>query len=97
MLRTVIAAGFLAIAGAAAAQGYRPDFDPSTLKGPHVGPQNVVLVLGTPHLSGLPPAFQPDQASPLVDRLAGWRPQAIGVEAVSGAQCDDMRRYPQRA
>ena len=97
MLRTIITAGFLAIAGmTAAGQAYRPDFDPSQLKGPRIGPPTEVMVLGTPHLSGLPPTFAIDQAQPLVDRLAAWRPHAIGVEALSGAQCDHLRRYPAR-
>lgn len=96
MLRTAIAAGVLAVAGVAAAQTYRPDFDPSRLKGPRVGTSNTVVVLGSPHLSQLPAAFKPEHAAPLVDALARWRPEAIGVEALSGAQCDDLRRYPER-
>ena len=96
MLRTIIVAGFLVIASTAVSQTYRPDFDPSKLKGPRVGPKNELMVLGTPHLSGLPAAFAPDQARPLIDRLAAWQPQAVGVEALSGTQCDNLRRYPQR-
>lgn len=80
----------------AAAQNYQPDFDPSAFKGPASGPQNEVLVLGTPHLSNLPPSFDPAQLQLLNDRLAGWQPQAIAIEALSGPQCDFMRRYPQR-
>ena len=94
LLRLLIAAGFLA--AAAAAQTYRPDFDPSRLKGPHVGLPNTVVILGSPHLSQLPPTFKPNSSTPLVDALARWRPEAIGVEALSGAQCDTLRRYPQR-
>jgi hypothetical protein len=94
--RILIATALMALAGATVAQTYRPSFDPSSLKGPRAGSANEVMVLGTPHLSGLPPAFMLDQASPLIDRLAAWRPQAIGVEALSGIQCDDLRRYPQR-
>ncbi|MHB8283642.1 MAG: DUF5694 domain-containing protein [Caulobacteraceae bacterium] len=96
MLRTFMTACFAVLTTAAAAQTYRSDFDPSRLKGPHAGPPNEVMVLGTPHLSELPPAFKPDQTQPLLDRLAAWRPQAIGVEALSGIQCEDLRRYPQR-
>ncbi len=98
MLRAACTAALaaLALATAATAQDYRPEFHPDRLKGPHAGPPNVVMVLGTAHLSQLPPAFTPDQAQPLVERLVGWRPQAIGVEALSGMQCDAMRRYPQR-
>ena len=96
MLRTVFAVALLAVTAPAAMQTYRPDFDPSQLKGPHVGSPNTVMVLGSPHLSQLPPTFTPDAAAPLVDALARWRPEAIGVEALSGAQCDTLRRYPQR-
>ena len=82
--------------GLAAAQDYRPDFDPSTLKGPASGPPNKVLVLGTAHLSGMPNTFNPSALGQLNDRLAGWHPDAIAIEAVSGPQCDFMRRYPDR-
>ncbi len=84
------------ICGTVAAQGYRPDFDPSRLKGPATGAQNEVLVLGSPHLSQLPPAFEAANLQLLRERLAGWAPQAIAIEALSGAQCDALRRYPHR-
>jgi hypothetical protein len=86
----------MAFSGVAAAQGHRPDFDPSTLKGPASGTPNEVLVLGSPHLSQLPTAFDPANLQLLNDRLAGWRPQAIAIEALSGQQCDFLRRYPHR-
>ncbi len=90
---TVVAA--VAGASTATAQAYRP-FDPSRLKGPHVGSQNQLLVLGSPHLSGMPAAFRPEQLEPILEKLAAWHPQAIAIEALSGAQCDFMRRYPDR-
>jgi hypothetical protein len=80
----------------AAAQGYQPDFAPSALKGPSSGTQNEVLVLGSPHLSQLPSSFDATNLQLLNERLAGWRPQAIAIEALSGAQCDFLRRYPHR-
>lgn len=86
----------MVLAGPAAAQGYQPDFDPSKLKGPASGTPNEVLVLGTPHLSQLPASFDPVNLQLLNDRLAGWRPQAIAIEALSGTQCDFLRRYPHR-
>lgn len=79
----------------ATAQTYRP-FDTSQLKGPRNGPHNHLLVLGSTHLSGMPAAFKPEQLGPMLDKLARWHPQAIAVEALSGAQCDFMRRYPDR-
>lgn len=86
----------MALSGLAAANCYRPDFDPSALKGPASGTPNEVLVLGSPHLSQLPPAFDAGKLQLLNERLAGWRPQAIAIEALSGTQCDFLRRYPDR-
>ncbi|WP_315385866.1 DUF5694 domain-containing protein [uncultured Stenotrophomonas sp.] len=75
---------------------YRPSFHPDQLKGPPAGRPNQVLVLGSPHLSALPKTFAPDQLEPLLSRLEAWKPEAIAVEAVSGLQCDFMRRNPAR-
>ena len=93
----MVAAALASLAGAtlAAAQTYHP-YDPSRHKGPRFGPQNQLLVLGSPHLSDMPASFRPEQLSPLLNKLAAWKPQAIAIEAVSGAQCDLMRRYPDR-
>ncbi|ADG09264.1 hypothetical protein B7G68_03875 [Caulobacter segnis] len=84
------------IAGAAQAQDYRPTFHPDTLKGPPIGRANEVLVLGTPHLSGLPKTFDMALLAPLIDRLAAWKPTGIATEDLSGLQCDALRRYPAR-
>lgn len=86
----------MAFSGWAVAQGAQPDFDPGTLKGPASGTPNEVLVLGSPHLSQLPSSFDSANLQLLNDRLAGWRPHAIAIETLSGAQCDFLRRYPQR-
>ena len=86
----------MALSGLAAAQAHQPDFNPSKLKGPATGVQNEVLVLGSPHLSQLPASFDPANLQLLNDRLAGWRPQAIAIEALSGMQCDFLRRFPHR-
>jgi len=82
--------------GVANAQTYRPDFDPSQLKGPKAGAHNELVVLGSPHLSGLPANFQPANLASLIGRLQAWRPRAIAIEALSGQQCDFLRRYPAR-
>lgn len=96
MRRLVLAlSGALTLAGAAAA-AYQPDFVPGRYKGPQTGAPNEILVLGTPHLGGLPKEFDPATLAPLIDRLAAWLPQAIAVEALSGPQCDFLRRYPDR-
>ncbi|ATC34579.1 hypothetical protein CA606_14215 [Caulobacter vibrioides] len=84
------------MAGAAHAQDYRPSFHPDTLKGPPPGAANEVLVLGTIHLSGLPKTFDPKTLTPLLDRLAAWKPTGVATEDLSGLQCDALRRYPSR-
>ena len=95
LLTLMVAIAAVAGSSAATAQAYRP-FDTSSLKGPRSGPRNELLVLGSPHLSGMPAAFEPAQLQPVLDRLAAWRPQAIAIEALSGAQCDFLRHYPDR-
>jgi hypothetical protein len=96
----VVALGLLVSAlgsvTAAAGQAYRPAFHPDQLKGPPAGQPNEVVVLGTPHLSGFGDGFRPDTLTPLIERLAAWRPSAIAIEKVSGLQCDSLRRYPSR-
>lgn len=86
----------MTLCGSVAAQAWQPDFNASTFKGPASGPANEVLVLGSPHLSQLPKTFQAASLTLLNERLAAWKPQAIAIEAVSGPQCDFMRRYPAR-
>jgi len=86
----------MTLCGSAAAQAWQPDFDASAFKGPASGPANEVLVLGSPHLSQLPKTFQATSLTLLNERLAAWKPQAIAIEAVSGPQCDFMRRYMAR-
>jgi hypothetical protein len=86
----------MTLCGSAAAQAWQPDFNASAFKGPASGPANEVLVLGSPHLSQLPKTFQAASLTLLNERLAAWKPQAIAIEAVSGPQCDFMRRYKAR-
>jgi len=101
MLRTVHTAAAtlaaLTIATTTAQAGeYRPSFHPDTLKGPPHGAPNTVMVLGTPHLSGLPRTFDTTRLAPLLERLAAWKPTGIATEDLSGLQCDALRRYPAR-
>ncbi len=86
----------LLLTAPATAQTYRPPFDPSTHKGPRSGTANEIAVLGSAHLSQLPERFRPEALGPLLDKLAAWKPQAIAIEDLSGAQCDELRRYPYR-
>lgn len=83
-------------ASAVQAQGYQPLFRPSEIRDRPAGRPNEVLVLGTPHLSGLPDSFQPGMVEPLLARLAKWRPTAIATENSSGLLCDAMRRQGER-
>jgi hypothetical protein len=75
---------------------YHSKFDPSRLKGTQASVPNEVLVLGTPHLSELPASFTPKSLTLLITRLEAWKPQIITVEALSGMQCDMLRRYSAR-
>lgn len=79
----------------ALAAGLPQVFDPGREK-PPVAPPNQVLVLGTPHLSGIPADQYPESWRPLLDKLADYRPQIITIEALSGAQCAYLRTYPGR-
>jgi hypothetical protein len=86
----------MSVTGLALAQGFAPDFHPAALKIPASGALNTVLVLASPHLSQLPPSFDPAALHSVNERLAAWAPQAIAIEALSGMQCDALRRYRQR-
>lgn len=95
--KTLVAASLLAATLCAAhAEDGAAAFDPATLKGPAHGTPNDVMVLGTAHLSQLPKAFDPAALGGLLDRLAGWRPQIIAIESMSGPHCAFMRQYPDR-
>ncbi len=92
-MRTVgiIAAAFALLAGAATAR--TPAFDPALFKKNVTGPRTQVFVLGTPHLSGLPKTFKLAYLTPLLDRLARYRPDIITIEGLSGPSCDALVRY----
>ena len=68
-------------------------FDPRQHRAPLAGQPTAVMVLGSPHLSGLPESFHPDSLAPLIDRLAAWKPDRIAIEGLSGLQCDQLRRH----
>lgn len=86
----------IAHAQPSSAMAYAPAFQPSQHKGPPAGAANEVLVLGTPHLSGMKGVIEPGMLSPLLQRLAQWRPTGIAIERLSGLQCDSLRRQPGR-
>jgi len=84
------------LAGIAEAQRYRPVFRPDTLTDRPAGRPNEVLVLGSPHLSGLPASFRPEMVEPLLERLVRWRPTAVASENIAGMQCEAMRHQGER-
>ena len=57
------------------------------------GPRTQVLVLGSPHLSGMPDSFKAEQLAPVLERLARFKPAIITIEALSGETCDQLQRY----
>lgn len=59
------------------------------------GPRAQVLVLGSLHLDQVA-EFDPVALEPLLDRLAGFRPDLITVEAMRGEDCQRMALYPDR-
>lgn len=89
-------AGAMFWAAGATAQERADAFDPGKFKGPARGVANEVMVLGTPHLAQLPASFQPSGLATLAERLRGWKPGIVAIEAVSGVQCAFLRQYPQR-
>lgn len=89
IVRTAALVLGLAVAGTATAQ-----IDLSTLDKDMAGPRTQVLVLGTVHLSELPKDFDPKALDPLLDRLAGFKPEIITIEAIGGEQCDLAARHP---
>ena len=61
------------------------------------GPRTSMLTLGSTHLSSHSGQWKAAWLEPLLARIVAWRPQAITVEQLSGAQCEtmrqDLRRY----
>lgn len=90
--RVALAAAVAGLAlGSGAMAGDR--YDPRALKGRFEGPATRVMVLGTAHLSQMPDNYRPEYLAPLLDRLAGYRPQIITIEGLSGPECELLVRY----
>ncbi|MBA4164563.1 MAG: hypothetical protein C0510_08035 [Erythrobacter sp.] len=83
----------LAAAPLAAAQGPAAPFDPRNYQQAHIGEPTQIMVLGTPHLSGTPDGWDPSVLEPLLDRLAGFKPDAIAIEALTGVGIHAMWAY----
>ena len=78
-LATALVAG-ASFLGGAAAQG----FDPQGYSHVVAGEPTRVLVLGTPHLSGLPDEWDAAMLDPLMDRLTAYDPDVITIENLPG-------------
>lgn len=63
---------------------------------PIAGEPTRVLVLGSPHLGGLPKSVDLAWLAPLLDRLAAAKPDFIVIEGLSGEECDHLRRFESR-
>jgi len=83
----------LAAAPLAAAQNPEAPFDPRAYQQDVVGAPTQIMVLGTPHLSGTPDGWDPSVLEPLLDRLAGFKPDAIAIEALTGPGIHAMWAY----
>ena len=68
--------------------------DLTSLDSDMVGPRAQVLVLGTVHLNGMPPGFNPAALDGVLDRLANFKPDIITIETESGEECDLAARHP---
>ena len=82
-----------AVAFASLAHAQTPAFDPRSWKGAQAGPPTQVLTLGSPHLAQLGVPIAPEALTPLIDRLAAFKPTIITHEGISGEQCDTLKRY----
>lgn len=83
------------MASAGAGQAQTPAFDPRSLREGVSGPPTQVLVMGAMHLKNLGD-FDLALLVPVMDRLQAWDPDIIAIEALSGQDCDVLRRYSAR-
>jgi hypothetical protein len=83
----------LALVAASTVAPFLPAFDPRQHKTEIAGRPAQVLVLGTTHLSGLPKTFDPRTLEVLLQKLARFKPTIITIEALSGEECDTLRRF----
>lgn len=83
----------LAIAPQSVAQDTPPPFDPRAYQEAHVGSPTQVMVLGTPHLSATAEDWDAAVLEPLLERLAGFAPDAIAIEALPGVRIHSLWAY----
>lgn len=100
-MKQIILAAAVALAAVSPAAAQNRPFDPREYQGRHVGQPTQILVIATPHLSGAPDTFDPAVLEPLLERLHGFQPDAIAIEALPGRTIDQLwewrESYPQAA
>ena len=87
---------FTALVCALPAIAETPAFDPRSWQGAHIGPPTQVLTIGSTHLGQIKVAVTPEMLTPLLDKLAAFKPDIITHEGISGEQCDMLERYAAR-
>ena len=92
MKRTLIILVGIVLGAASTAQAR--DCDARSHEITIAGPPSQVLVLGSPHLSGMPAGFRSELLEPILDRLAAFEPEVITIEALSGPDCEVLQRHP---
>ena len=92
MIRPIVAMLVLIASPAAATS---TAFDPRSWHGTQAATPTQMLTVGSAHLAQIKPI---DRAalSPLLDRLAAYKPDIITLEGISGEQCDVLKRYEAR-
>jgi Family of unknown function (DUF5694) len=73
-----------------------PAFDPREWKVQHAGPPTQVLTLGSTHLGQIKTTVTPEMLTPLLDKLAAFKPDIITHEGISGHQCQQLREFKAR-
>ncbi len=71
---------------------YRPVLDPHAFRRHLAGRPTQLLVIAASHLSNFK-SFKPEYADALVGKLVAFEPEIIAVEALSGVQCEELRRF----
>jgi hypothetical protein len=89
MFRSFLAALLLGACAAVPAA----DFDPVQFRDRIEGEPTRVFVLGSAHLSSAPAGFEPRMLEPLLEKLAGFRPDLIAIESLSGETLHTLKSY----
>lgn len=88
---TIASLSTLLISGTSFAQ--KVEYLPSAWHKDIAGEATQVLVLGTPHLSSYGEQFKPAMLDSTLAKLAAFKPDIITIEALSGEQCETVKRF----